>query len=188
MLIPGVAAPFSPATLIVVGPPAESRGRNAESKLGLNCRLQCFPCPMAPPRETVSRQPTHVLGPTADCSLCRTQATIAEVDRQALHDHGGYVIPAEFDVVRRAMLVDESGEPLTRWASDRFKGNQMICSNCDGFVDHADFVHALCSCCAHLRCEMGFVEDTTFRCGVGRVTCPNPTLHAERRDILLLPF
>lgn len=47
VLVPGVAEPLMPSTLVIVGPPSDSRGRNAEPRVGLNCRLQCFPCPMA---------------------------------------------------------------------------------------------------------------------------------------------
>ena len=60
ILVPGVAEPFTPARLVVVEPPSESRGRNTESRVGLDCHLQCFPCPMAPPLTTVARQPPHI--------------------------------------------------------------------------------------------------------------------------------
>lgn len=46
-LVPRVAESFAPFTFVFIGPAFESRGRNRKSRVGLKCRLQCRPSPMA---------------------------------------------------------------------------------------------------------------------------------------------
>lgn len=61
-------------------------------------------------------------------------------------------------------------------------------SICHGLVEDAGLVHITCSCCVHLRCATRFVEDTTTRGGISRVTCTNLALYSKRLDIRLFPI
>lgn len=83
------------------------------------------------------------------------------------------------------MPVDADGDLSIRRANGRSRANRMMCRICHELMEAADFIHVTYSCCIHLSCAMGFLEDNATHGGVRRVTCPNPALHWERREILL---
>ena len=46
-----------------------------------------------------------------------------------------------------------------------------------------------CLCCLHLRCALGFVEDSAHgRTGPTMITCPNPASHSGRQHVTLCPL
>ena len=43
------------------------------------------------------------------------------------------------------------------------------------------YVRVVCSCCVHLHCALGFVEDSAHgRNGSPTITCPNPASHSAQ--------
>ena len=56
-------------------------------------------------------------------------------------------------------------------------------------VEDRTYVRVVCSCCLHLRCALGFVEDSAHsRNGSTTITCPNPASHLARQHITLGPL
>ena len=72
---------------------------------------------------------------------------------------------------------------------DAARGSGVICSMCNGVVEDRTYVRVVCSCCLHLRCALGFMEDSAHgRTGPTTITCPNPASHSGRQHITLGPL
>ena len=69
-------------------------------------------------------------GPTADCPLCRAPTTLVKADGQVLPNNGEEVMSTAMGIARRAMTVDEHGDPSTWRANGLSSGNRIIYSSC----------------------------------------------------------
>ena len=151
--------------------------------------LDCCTHSLHPPRFCAlrARAETELRWPT-----CRATATVDQSDRRAPQEHNGEVMSTALTTARRGM--PEREETTVRRArlavsGDAARGSRVIFSICNGVVEDRTYVRVVCSCSLHLRCTLGFVEDSAHsRTGSTTITCPNPASHSARQHITLGPL
>ena len=123
------------------------------------------------------------------CPTCRAIATVDQSHRRALQEHSDEVMSPALTTPRRETREREE-RTARRARSDvrgaAARGSRVICSICNGVVEGRTHVRVVCSCCLHLCCALGLVEDSAHGVtGSMTITCPKPRLTVEAPTHLL---
>ena len=115
---------------------------------------------------------------------CWTTAAVDQSERRALQEHSDEVMSTALTTARRGM--PEREERTARRARfavgrDAARGIRVMCNICNGVVEDRTYVRVVCSCCLHLHCALGFMEDSAHgRNGSTTITYPNPASHSAQ--------
>ena len=122
------------------------------------------------------------------CSTCRATTTVDQSDRRALQEHSDEVMSAALTTARQeAPEGEERTAQRARFVAGRAaaRGSRVICSICNRVVEDRTYVRVVCSCYLHLRCALGFVENSDHGItGSTRITC-SPPPHTRGANTLL---
>ena len=122
------------------------------------------------------------------CPTCRAIATVDQSDRRALQEHSDEVMSAALTTARQeAPEGEERTAQRARFVAGRAaaRGSRVICSICNRVVEDRTYVRVVCSCYLHLRCALGFVENSDHGItGSTRITC-SPPPHTRGANTLL---